>query len=215
MRPDLPWFSKKTMAMSAVAVLSAGVLAACTNTSSSTASGSPTSSSKSSGPIIIGASLSLTGDFSADGQAFKRGYQLWAKDVNARGGILGRQVKLTIVNDDSSPNQVVTNYQALFGQDHVDLAFGPFSSLLTTPASSVAARYGMAFVEGRAAPAVFDTPSNQADHNVFDVSLPVADAAAFVFQWQQNNFNQVLPVGGSGSKAIMATKPAWAGPNPG
>ena len=127
MRPDLPWFSKKAVAMSAVAVLSAGVLSACTNTSSSTASGSPTSSSKSNGPIIIGASLSLTGDFSADGQAFKRGYQLWAKDVNARGGILGRQVELTIVNDDSSPNQVVTNYQNLFGQDHVDLAFGPFS----------------------------------------------------------------------------------------
>ena len=184
MRPDLPWFSKKAMAMSAVAVLSAGVLAACTNTSSSTASGSPTSSSKSGGPIIIGASLSLTGDFSADGQAFKRGYQLWAKDVNARGGILGRQVKLTIVNDDSSPNQVVTNYQNLFGQDHVDLAFGPFSSLLTTPASSVAARYGMAFVEGAgSAPAVFDTPSNQADHNVFDVSLPVADVMVPFVNW--------------------------------
>ena len=184
MRPDLPWFSKKAMAMSAVTVLSAGVLAACTNTTSSTASGSPTSSSKSSGPIIIGASLSLTGDFSADGQAFKRGYQLWAKDVNARGGILGRQVKLTIVNDDSSPNQVVTNYQSLFGQDHVDLAFGPFSSLLTTPASSVAARYGMAFVEGAGgAPAVFDTPANQADHNVFDVSLPVADVMVPFVNW--------------------------------
>src|ERR1700720_3840787 len=172
------------MAMSAVAALSGGVLAACTNASSSTASGSPTSSSKSSGPIIIGASLSLTGDFSADGQAFKRGYQLWAKDVNARGGILGRQVKLTIVNDDSSPNQVVTNYQALFGQDHVDLAFGPFSSLLTTPASSVAARFRMALVEGAGgAPSVFDTPSNQADHNVFDVSLPIADEMLPFVKW--------------------------------
>src|SRR6476619_3145262 len=61
------------------------------------------------GPLTIGASLSLTGDFSADGQAFERGYQLWAKDVNAHGGILGRTVKLTILNDGSSPNQVVTN----------------------------------------------------------------------------------------------------------
>jgi branched-chain amino acid transport system substrate-binding protein len=34
----------------------------------------------------------------------------------------------------------------------------------------------MAFVEGAGgAPAVFDTPSNQADHDVFDVSLPIAD----------------------------------------
>ena len=44
---------------------------------------------------------------------------------------------------------MVTNYQALMGSDHVDLTFGPFSSLLTAPASTVAARYGMAFVEGR------------------------------------------------------------------
>ena len=88
------------------------------------------------GPITIGASLSLTGranDFSADGQAFERGYELWAKDVNAHGGLLGRQVKLVILNDDSSPDQVVTNYQTLIGSDHVDLTFGPFSSLLTTP----------------------------------------------------------------------------------
>jgi branched-chain amino acid transport system substrate-binding protein len=71
---------------------------------------------------------------------------------------------------------VDTNYQTLFATDHVDLAFGPFSSLLTTPASSVAARYGYAFVEGAGgAPTVFNSPANQADHNVFDVSLPIAD----------------------------------------
>ncbi|MBV9446250.1 MAG: amino acid ABC transporter substrate-binding protein [Streptosporangiaceae bacterium] len=135
-------------------------------------------------PITIGASLSLSGDFSADGQAFQKGYQLWAKDVNAHGGIFGRQVKLTILNDASSPDQVVTNYQTLFGSDHVDLAFGPFSSLLTGPASSVAARYGMAFVEGAGgAPSVFDIPSNQADHNVFNVTLPIADEPVPSVQW--------------------------------
>jgi branched-chain amino acid transport system substrate-binding protein len=167
--------------MGAGAVLALSVLAACTN---STSSSTPASPGGSTAPITIGASLSLTGDFSADGQAFKNGYQLWASDVNAHGGILGRKVKLTILNDGSSPNQVVTNYQRLFGADHVDLAFGPFSSLLTTPASSVAARYGMAFVEGAGgAPSVFDTPSNQADHNVFDVSLPIADELVPFVNW--------------------------------
>src|SRR5262249_61047014 len=102
--------------------------------------GPPASTSQPTGPVTIGASLSLTGDFSADGQAFKRGYLLWVKDVNAHGGILGRQVKLTILNDGSSPNQVVTNYQTPFGQDHVQLAFVPFSSLITSPPSSVTAR---------------------------------------------------------------------------
>jgi branched-chain amino acid transport system substrate-binding protein len=82
---------------------------------------------------------------------------------------------------------VVTNYQILFGQKHVDLAFGPFSSLLSGPASAVAARYGMAFVDGAGgAPSVFDTSSNQADHNTFDVSLPVADSLVPLVTWIQN-----------------------------
>jgi branched-chain amino acid transport system substrate-binding protein len=93
------------------------------------------------GPIKIGISLSLSGDFSDPGKAVKRGYDLWASYVNAHGGILGRQVQLKIVDDASSPNQVVTNYQTLITRDHVDLVFGPFSSLLTGPAATVANRY--------------------------------------------------------------------------
>ncbi len=177
-----PWFSKNAVALGAVA-LAVGALAACSSSSSSSSSSaaagsasSTGSAGSSSGPITIGASLSLTGDFSADGQAFQQGYNLWVKDVNAAGGILGRQVKLTVIDDKSDPNQVVTNYQTLINTDHVDLTFGPFSSLLTGPASAVAARNGYAFVEGAGgAPSVFDTQSNQADHNTFDVSLPVAD----------------------------------------
>ena len=182
MSAHLPWFSKNAVAVGAVA-LSVGVLAACSSSSSSGSSASSatgsasTSASGSSAPITIGASLSLTGDFSADGQAFQKGYNLWAKDVNAAGGIMGRQVKITVLDDKSDPNQVVTNYQTLINSDHVDLTFGPFSSLLTTPASQVAARNGYAFIEGAGgAPTVFDSQSNQADHNTFDVSLPVADS---------------------------------------
>ena len=55
------------------------------------------------GPIKIGISLSLSGDFSDPGKAVKRGYELWAAYVNAHGGILGRQVQLKIVNDASEP----------------------------------------------------------------------------------------------------------------
>ena len=100
-----------------------------------------------SGPIKIGISLSASGDFSDPGKAVKRGYQLWAAYVNAHGGLLGRQVQLKIVDDASNPNQAVTNYQNLINKDHVDLVFGPFSSLLTGPAATVARRYGYAFLE--------------------------------------------------------------------
>jgi branched-chain amino acid transport system substrate-binding protein len=174
-------------AIAAVA-LGVRVLAACTSASNSS---STNSTSNSTGPITIGVSLSLSAGptanpdpFQADGQAFEKGYELWARDVNARGGLLGRQVKLNIIDDGGSASQVVTNYQKLFGKDHVDLAFGPFSSLLSGPASAVAARYGYAFVEGAGgAPSVFDTPSNQADHDTFDVSLPIADEMVPFVNW--------------------------------
>ncbi len=188
MRPHLPWLSKNCLALSAAAVLSAGVVAACSSSSSSSTSTGATSTSSSpstsQAPITIGASLSLTGDFSADGQAFQRGYELWASDVNAHGGLLGRQVTLKILNDNSSPTQVQTNYQTLFAQDKVDLAFGPFSSLLTTPSASVAARYGYALIEGAGgAPSVFASPANMSAHNVFDVSLPIEDEMIPFVNW--------------------------------
>ncbi len=160
------------------AVLSA-MLAACSSSGSGGSNSPPATK-----PILIGASLSLTGDFSADGQAFLRGYKLWVQDVNASGGLLGRQVKLIYLNDRSDPGQVVTNYTTLISTDHVDLTFGPFSSLLTTPASGVAARNGKAFIEGAGgAPSVFTAPPNEQAHNVFDVSLPIADELVPFANW--------------------------------
>jgi branched-chain amino acid transport system substrate-binding protein len=121
-------------------------------------------------PIKIGISLSLSGDFSADGMGFQQGYQLWADTVNKNGGLLGRQVQLDIVSDASSPDQVQANYEKLITVDKVDLVFGPYSSLLTKPASVVADKYGYAMVEGAGgAPSVF----NRGLKNVFDVSVPV------------------------------------------
>jgi branched-chain amino acid transport system substrate-binding protein len=137
-----------------------------------TSTASPTPTPANTTPIKIGISLSFSGDFSADGQAFQQGYQLWAADINKAGGLLGRQVQLDIVNDNSSPDQVQTNYQTLITVHKDDLVFGPFSTLLTKPASVVASRYGYAFVEGAGGgPSVF----TRGLHNIFDVSLPVAN----------------------------------------
>jgi branched-chain amino acid transport system substrate-binding protein len=159
--------------LAAAAVLAAALAAGC-------ASGSSGAGSAAKPPILIGASLSLTGDFSADGQAYERGYELWEHDVNASGGLLGRKVKLVILNDNSSPTQVDTNYTDLITVHHVDLTFGPFSSLLTAPAAEVAHRYGFAFVEGAGgAPLVF----SEKLPNVFDVSLPVANELDPLAAW--------------------------------
>jgi branched-chain amino acid transport system substrate-binding protein len=108
-------------------------------------------------PITIGVSLSLTGDFSADGKFMQQGYDLWAQDVNAKGGLNGHQVTMKYADDASSTQQIVTNYQNFITVDKVALVFGGFSSLLTIPASTVVDRLGYAFPEpAGGGPHVFD-----------------------------------------------------------
>lgn len=160
--------------------------------------GSSPPASQSKAPIKIGISLSLSGDFSADGLAFQQGYQLWADTVNKAGGILGRQVHLDILSDASSTTQVVTNYQKLITVNHDDVVFGPFSSLLTKPASVVANRYGYTMLEGAGGgPSVF----TQGLHNLFDVSAPVANLLVSFTQYLLS-----LPVGQRPTTAAYATQ---------
>lgn len=98
-------------------------------------------------PIKIGISLPLTGDFSQPGGEAKRGYEIWAEIVNERGGLLGRPVKLIIRDDASDQNTIVSDYNRLITQDKVDLLLGTFSSLLNLPASAVAEKNQMVYVE--------------------------------------------------------------------
>ncbi|WP_293786199.1 amino acid ABC transporter substrate-binding protein [uncultured Aeromicrobium sp.] len=99
------------------------------------------------GPISIGISLPLTGDFSEPGKGVQRGYEAWAAYVNENGGLLGREVELTILDDQSNADRVASDYEKLINQDGVDLIFGPFSTRLVIPAAQVAQDYGFLFVE--------------------------------------------------------------------
>jgi branched-chain amino acid transport system substrate-binding protein len=167
------------LSLAAAAATAAMVLAACSSSSNSS-SGSGSSGNSSKSPIVIGTSLSLTGDFSADGLAFQRGYKLWASQVNSHGGLLGRQVKMVFLNDSSDPTTVATNYTKLIAQEHVSLVFGPFSTLLTVPAAKVAARYQYAFPEGAGGgPSVYQLNLP----NVFNPSPPIADQLVPFADW--------------------------------
>src|SRR5487761_924983 len=150
------------------------VIAGCSSSGSSPGAGSSTQ------PITVGISVSLSGDFSGDGLATKQGYETWAAYQNAHGGILGRQVKLTFLSDGSSPTQVITNYQKLITLDHVNFVMGPYSTLLTKPASVIANRYGYVMIEGiGGGPSVF----TQGLHNVFDVSASAAYQLITFAKW--------------------------------
>jgi branched-chain amino acid transport system substrate-binding protein len=97
--------------------------------------------------IKIGASLPLTGDFAQPGGEAGRGYEIWQQLTNDAGGLLGKQVELIIRDDASSQDTVVSDYNRLISQDKVDLLLGTFSSLLNLPASAVAERNKMVYVE--------------------------------------------------------------------
>jgi branched-chain amino acid transport system substrate-binding protein len=98
-------------------------------------------------PIRIGSSLPLTGEFSQPGQAAEQGYKIWEEMVNDSGGILGRDVEIVVKDDASNQNTIVADYNALISQDEVDLLLGTFSSLLNLPASAVAEKNQMLYVE--------------------------------------------------------------------
>jgi branched-chain amino acid transport system substrate-binding protein len=163
----------------AVSMLAAASVAACglgsTDTPSASNNGGPSGT-----PIKVGISLSLTGDFAADGQASLRGYRLWAADVNSHGGLLGRPVRLVVINDNSDPGIVAKNYTTLITEDHVDLTLGPFSSLLTVPAAKVANQHHYAMTAGSAtAPTVYQASLP----NLFSTSAPVAQQMVPFAKW--------------------------------
>ena len=109
-------------------------------------------------PIKVGASLPLTGEFSEPGKAAKQGYEVWEAMVNEKGGLIdGRKVQMVIKDDQSNQNTIVADYNALISRDKVDLLLGTFSSLLNLPASAVAERNRMLYVEpAGGAPELFD-----------------------------------------------------------
>jgi len=124
----------------AAAALATTAVAACGSAASSAGQAS-------SGPITIGMSLPMTGPVADVSKSGYQGYELWAAQVNADGGLLGRKVKLDMLDDGFDPNQTAADYTRLISQDHVGLLLGTFSSLLNAPASAIAARQGMLYVE--------------------------------------------------------------------
>ncbi|MDT4979444.1 MAG: branched-chain amino acid transport system substrate-binding protein [Pseudonocardiales bacterium] len=139
-RPSKWVAGRRGIAAVGVATLATMVLAACSSSNSG-------SSGNTSGPLKIGMSLPLTGPVADVSKSGYEGYRLWASQVNASGGLIGRQVTLKVLDDGFQPAQSGSNYTRLITQDKVDLLLGTFSSLLNAPDSAIAARQGMLYIE--------------------------------------------------------------------
>jgi branched-chain amino acid transport system substrate-binding protein len=97
-------------------------------------------------PIVIGASLSLTGVFADGGKYSLEGYQLWIKQQNAKGGLFGRQIALKYYDDQSEPATGVRLYERLINEDKVDIIMGPYGTAITAPAANIAELYKMPMI---------------------------------------------------------------------
>jgi branched-chain amino acid transport system substrate-binding protein len=84
-------------------------------------------------PIRVGFSIAQTGPISGGGQAALVALRMWAEDVNARGGLLGRKVELVVYDDQGSPSITPGIYAKLIDIDKVDLLIAPYGTVPTAP----------------------------------------------------------------------------------
>jgi branched-chain amino acid transport system substrate-binding protein len=85
-------------------------------------------------PIKIGTGLALTGGGAPAGKMLLAALELWRDDINAKGGLLGRQVAVMVYDDQSNPTNVPGLYTKLISVDKVDLLVGPYGTNFVAPA---------------------------------------------------------------------------------
>src|SRR5436853_4766507 len=98
----------------------------------------PTVASAQSGePIKIGFGMSLTGPLAANGKQALLGMKIWEEETNAKGGLLGRPVKLIFYDDQSNPSTVPGIYTKLIDVDKVTFAVSGYASGQIAPAMPI------------------------------------------------------------------------------
>ena len=105
---------------------------------------SPASAAKP--PITIGISMALTSGLAPNGRAALLAMQPWAKHINAKGGLLGRPVKLIYYDDQSNPAVVLGIYTKLLDVDHVNLVVGGYATNMIAPAMPIVMQHHMTFL---------------------------------------------------------------------
>src|SRR5262245_39833318 len=97
-------------------------------------------------PIKIGFSMSLTGPLAPNGKQALLGMKIWEEETNAKGGLLGRPVKLIFYDDQSQSAPVPGIYTKLMDVDKVDLVIGPYATVPSAAAMPVVIQKGKVFI---------------------------------------------------------------------
>ncbi|ARP98699.1 branched-chain amino acid ABC transporter substrate-binding protein [Pseudorhodoplanes sinuspersici] len=97
-------------------------------------------------PIKIGFGMALTGPLAANGKQALLGMQIWEDQINKKGGLLGRPVKLVYYDDQTNPSTVPGLYTKLLDVDKVDLVVGPYATNMIAPSMPVIMQKGKVYI---------------------------------------------------------------------
>jgi branched-chain amino acid transport system substrate-binding protein len=105
-----------------------------------------TFAAKAQAPITIGFGMALTGGLAPNGKAALFAMQLWEKEINAKGGLLGRPVKLVYYDDQSNPSTIPGIYTKLLDVDKVDVVMSGYGTNMIAPAMPVIIGHNRTFL---------------------------------------------------------------------
>ncbi len=97
-------------------------------------------------PIKIGFGMALTGPLAVNGQQALLGAQIWAEEVNAKGGLIGRQIQLIHYDDQSNPSNVPGIYTKLLEVDKADLVVSGYATNMVAPAIPIVMQRNKTFI---------------------------------------------------------------------
>src|SRR6201993_1954872 len=112
-------------------------------------------------PLKVGYGISQTGGLAPNGKSALLAQKIWEEDINAKGGLLGRPVKLIYYDDQTNPATVPGIYTKLLDVDKVDLIIGGYGTNLLVPAMPIAMQRKKVFIGllGTAVNSAFNYPN--------------------------------------------------------
>lgn len=149
-------------------------------------------------PIVVGVIAPLTGSKAEQGGQFVEGATLAAKEVNAQGGILGRPVRLEILDDQGKPNEAASAAQKLATNDDVAAVIGPSSTASASAAIPILERARIVTISPSASTGSLVTQN----HYFFIMAMPADVYAPSVPEYAVKKI-------GARSLAVINVKDDW------
>ena len=96
--------------------------------------------------VKVGVLLPLTGSQAKFGEIEKRSFEMAAEEINAKGGVNGKQIELLFEDDTGKPDVGRSAVEKLISRDKVPVITGGYSSSVTAAAAPVAQQFKVPFV---------------------------------------------------------------------